>query len=100
MKKRTFPKAGPLGVDSLGRFLERFGCSLWLGFLVGFGLLLGGELLLHLKGDGISVHFIDLGCGAEHLPAIRLCSGQKQYGRFNDQLAEVALFGLSRESSQ
>jgi tartrate dehydratase alpha subunit/fumarate hydratase class I-like protein len=53
--------------------------------------------MLHLEGDGIGVHFVDLGGGSENLAAVGLCSGGKQDDSFDNQLSECILISLANE---
>jgi len=91
--------ACPLWTDSASKLCDAFLCGFGygLGFLFSFRLGFGGELMLYLEGDGIGVHFVDLGCGAENLAAIILCSCGKQNDRFDNQLSECALLCLANE---
>ena len=62
--------------------------------------LLGGKLLPQLAGDGIGIHLVCLGCGAENLTAVRLRLGRKQNDDPHHQLAEGALVSLAKEWGQ
>jgi hypothetical protein len=56
--------------------LEPLRGLLGLAYLFWYGLrclpclLFGGELLLNFEGDGVGIHFVCLGCGAENLSSV------------------------------
>jgi len=60
------------GLGLLRGFRLRFRNGFRWGLLGEPRFLLGGELMLHLEADGIGVHLVRLGCGLEHLSAVRL----------------------------
>ena len=76
-KNGGLPQQTPELTSASSRFsgLWRRGlpCSCWLRCL--FSFLLRGELLLDLEGEGVGIDPVDLGCGTENLPAIRLRFG-------------------------
>src|SRR5665213_166566 len=83
------------------RLLRRCGLSFRYGFrwrLVGEPrFLLGGELLLHLEGDGIGVHLVCLGCGLEYLSAVGLRTCGEQNHDLDREAIEYALICLANE---
>jgi hypothetical protein len=60
--------------------------------------LFRSELQLDLEGDGVGVHLVRLGRGAENLASIRLRSRRKQDDGFDDKLSDVTLLCLTNES--